>query len=120
MLWCRFFKVTPLLLAAGLSCAAALAQTTENSAAAANVSTAQPATQTPAPPQVVYGPAGSQKTQVVPVGGTRKVHGSTVPSSMMPREEPLGDAARRLKKKKYRKYHKQRKTHRAKQPPYLR
>jgi len=75
-----------------------------------------------APPQVMYGGTlGNNKPQVVPVTGETKIHGSTVPRSMMPREESLGDAARRLKKKKYGKYHKQKKAHKAKkQPPYLR
>jgi hypothetical protein len=117
-------KLNTLILAvAGFTCVS-LAQTqptsTDNNAGTAAV--AQPATQ-PAPPQVVYGGTiANQQTQVVPITGQTRIHGSTVPSSMMPRQESLGDAARRLKKKKYRKYHKNaRKTHRAKQqPPYLR
>lgn len=117
-------KLNTLILAvAGLSCVS-LAQTqptsTDNNAGTAAV--AQPATQ-PASPQVVYGGTiANQKTQVVPITGQTKIHGSTVPSSMMPqRQESLGDAARRLKKKKYRKYHKHARKHRAKQqPPYLR
>jgi hypothetical protein len=87
-----------------------------------NAAAAQPAQAAP-PPQVMYGgTVGAKKTQVVPITGQTKIHGSTVPAAMMPREESLGDAARRLKKKKYRKYqknHKRKTVHRA-QPPYLR
>ncbi|MCI0352733.1 MAG: hypothetical protein L0Z53_25205 [Acidobacteriales bacterium] len=124
MLSCRFLRVGTLVFAAGLASASALAQTTDNSAAqgSGTAQAAQPATTAPAPPQVSYGGTVSNpKTQVVPVGGGTKIHGSTVPAAMMPREESLGDAARRLKKKKYRKYHKKRKAQPAQQqPPYLR
>jgi hypothetical protein len=123
MLSCRFSKATTLVFAAALSCASANAQTSENSAASSNgnpPAAQQPATQVP--PQVVYGgTVSNQKTKVVPVGGETKIHGSTVPRAMMPREESLGDAARRLKRKKYRGHKKHAKAHRAKQqPPYLR
>src|SRR5262245_61987586 len=103
---------TIILAAAGFSVSLA-AQTqpaaNNNNGAAA----AQPAQA--APPQVMYGgTVGTTKTRVVPITGQTKIHGSTVPATMMPREESLGDAARRLKKKKYRKYHKQKKAAQAK------
>src|SRR5919109_5040990 len=104
MLWCRFSQLQTLLLAAAsLSCVSLAAQTQPTSADS-NAAVSQPATQ-PAP-QVMYGgTVGNKNTQVVPVSGETKIHGSTVPKSMMPREESLGDAARRLKRKKYHKYH---------------
>src|SRR5262245_7204229 len=105
MLRCGFFKLTALVL--GLGAASASAQTADNSAVSGT--TNPTAVQQPAaPPQVLYGGTVSNpKTRVVPVGGDAKIHGSTVPAAKMPREESLGDAARRLKRKKYRKYHKQ-------------
>ena len=119
MLAGRLFKLTTLVFALSAVCASA--QTSDNCAASSNPNPA--ATQQPAsPPQVMYGGTiSNQKTQVVPVGGETKIHGSTVPAAMMPREESLGDAARRLKRKKYRAHKKHQKAQHAKQQaPYLR
>jgi hypothetical protein len=87
MLFHRLLKLTGLVLAAaGLSWIAAVAQTT-------------------APPPAAPGNGGSQgKVAVLPVTGETKIHGSTIPSTMTS-QEPLGDAARRLRKhKKHRKH----------------
>jgi hypothetical protein len=95
MLFQRFLKFGRVVFAAaGLSWVAAAAQTS-----------------TP-PPAVPDNGAIPGKVAVLPVTGETKIHGSTLSSTGSATEEPLGDAARRVRKhKKHRKHVTKAKVH---------